>query len=910
MLFSDVLNGDVPVRDALNAEASTMILDRLRTALSDRYTLERELGAGGMATVYLAHDLKHERDVAIKVLHPDLGAALGGERFLSEIRTTARLQHPHILPLLDSGEADGLLYYVMPLVTGETLRARLEREQQLPVADAVLIAREVADALGYAHGIGVIHRDIKPENILLQDGHALVADFGIALAVQSAGGQRMTQTGLSLGTPQYMSPEQAMGERTIDARSDVYALAAVTYEMLAGEPPFTGPSVQAIVARLITEEPRSLASQRKAVPEHVEAAVLHALEKLPADRFATAADFAAALATATGATLAISRTHAVATASRSSRTTMLLGGVAALSLTAAAFAWLRPAPEPTPHWQTIVVSDSLEVDQPGSMLAISPDGRNIVFRKAIQNSPLWLKRADRLDATPIPGTERGASVVFSPDGEWIAFTADRQLKKVRLDGGASMLLADSAASQEYAIAWLDDDTILYPSPDGTTMRRVSVNGGGYSVALADSALLGYGLVNTTALPESRGALTTACTSNCATSVLSVLDLRSGTLTELLPDVLKGWYLPNGYLFGIRTDLTAMVAPFDLDQLTITGPATTVLDGAVIHAAYRAVPLLAMSRDGTLLYARGTGGSGAGELVRVDRRGEVSRIDTNWSGAFNSFALAKDGRRMAVGTGTTGGGLSIYLKQLDRGAFTRLTFGGQDRRPIWSPDGRTVAFIRDSLNGGGVHGITANGSGDERVLARIDRPIQEATWSADGEWLVVRTDNGTAGAGDLVGVRTNGDTTPVPLVASRFTEMHPALSPDGRWLAYISDESGANEVYVRPFPETSTGRWQVSNGGGVSPVWGPDSRELFFIDHGNRMVAAELRTTAGFEVVGLRPLFEVRGFTLDVFHQSFDLTPDGANFIFLRPQSSSATGTQPTVVLVQHWLTDLARRLKR
>jgi serine/threonine-protein kinase len=211
--------------------------DRLTSALGGRYRIERELGAGGMATVYLARDLKHDRDVAIKVLHPDLGAALGGERFLSEIRTTARLQHPHILPLLDSGDADGLLYYVMPLVTGETLRARLERERQLPIADAVRIAREVASALDYAHRQQVIHRDIKPENILLHDGQAIVADFGIALAVQTAGGQRMTQTGLSLGTPQYMSPEQAMGERSIDARSDIYALGAVAYEMLTGDPP-------------------------------------------------------------------------------------------------------------------------------------------------------------------------------------------------------------------------------------------------------------------------------------------------------------------------------------------------------------------------------------------------------------------------------------------------------------------------------------------------------------------------------------------------------------------------------------------------------------------------------------------------------------------------------------------------
>ncbi|MEO6923817.1 MAG: serine/threonine-protein kinase, partial [Bryocella sp.] len=270
--------------------------ERLASSLAGRYTIEREIGAGGMATVYLAHDTKHDRDVAVKVLHPDLGAALGADRFLSEIRTTARLQHPHILPLLDSGDADGLLYYVMPLVTGETLRARLDRERQLPVPDAILIAREVADALSYAHGHNVIHRDIKPENILLQDGHALVADFGIALAVQTAGGARMTQTGLSLGTPQYMSPEQAMGEKNIDARSDIYALGAVTYETLVGEPPFTGPSVQAIVARLVTEEPRPISAQRKAVPPYVDDAVMHALEKLPADRFATSAQFAEALA--------------------------------------------------------------------------------------------------------------------------------------------------------------------------------------------------------------------------------------------------------------------------------------------------------------------------------------------------------------------------------------------------------------------------------------------------------------------------------------------------------------------------------------------------------------------------------------------------------------------------------------
>src|SRR5215210_7754407 len=271
------------------------LLNRLQNALADRYRLDREIGAGGMATVYLAQDVRHDRQVAVKVLRPELAAVIGAERFLAEIKLTANLQHPHILPLFDSGEADGYLFYVMPYVEGETLRDRLTREKQLPVADAIRITTEVAAALDYAHRHGVIHRDIKPENILLHDGQALVADFGIALAASKAGGSRMTETGMSLGTPHYMSPEQAMGEREITARSDVYALGAVLYEMLSGDPPFTGSTAQAVVARVVTESPRSLTTQRHTIPRNVEAAVLTALEKLPADRFATAAEFAEAL---------------------------------------------------------------------------------------------------------------------------------------------------------------------------------------------------------------------------------------------------------------------------------------------------------------------------------------------------------------------------------------------------------------------------------------------------------------------------------------------------------------------------------------------------------------------------------------------------------------------------------------
>src|SRR5512147_1722477 len=272
----------------MSAPAAT---ERLTVALAGRYRIERELGAGGMATVYLAEDLKHDRKVAIKVLKPELAAVLGAERFVVEIKTTAALQHPHILPLFDSGTADGFLYYVMPYVQGETIREKLNRETQFGVDEAVRIAREVADALDYAHRHGVIHRDIKPENILLHDGRPMVMDFGIALAVSAAAGGRMTETGLSLGTPHYMSPEQATAEKEITPRSDVYSLASVLYEMLAGQPPHTASAAQQVIMKIITEQAAPVNAMRRNVPSNVVAALAKGLEKLPADRFESAKAF-------------------------------------------------------------------------------------------------------------------------------------------------------------------------------------------------------------------------------------------------------------------------------------------------------------------------------------------------------------------------------------------------------------------------------------------------------------------------------------------------------------------------------------------------------------------------------------------------------------------------------------------
>jgi len=352
------------------------VLDALRRALADRYAIERELGQGGMATVYLAQDLKHHRPVAIKLLRSELAAALGPERFLREIEISAHLHHPHILPLYDSGEAEGLLYYVMPYVEGESLRDRLTREKQLPLEDALQIAREVADALGYAHSHGVIHRDIKPENILLESGHAVVADFGIARAVGSAATEKLTQTGIAVGTPVYMSPEQAAGSKELDGRSDLYSLGCVLYEMLAGQPPFTGPTVESIVHQHLVTEPPNVTNIRPAVPASVAAALQRALAKTPADRFNPVALFAEALsgrAAAAGTTVPTAPGAVIPT--KRSRRRLALLGLAALVVVAGVFAvgrWLRPGAAAPRHPRTAIAVlpfENLSAEGPNAYFA-------------------------------------------------------------------------------------------------------------------------------------------------------------------------------------------------------------------------------------------------------------------------------------------------------------------------------------------------------------------------------------------------------------------------------------------------------------------------------------------------------------------------------------------------------------
>jgi Protein kinase domain len=499
----------------------------ISTALGDRYVIEREIGAGGMAVVYLARDRKLDREVALKVLRPELGAVLGSERFLTEIKISARLDHPHILTLIDSGEADGLLYYVLPFVRGESLRAKLDRERQLGLDEALTITKQVASALDYAHRQGLVHRDIKPENILIQEGEAMLTDFGIALAVKEAGGNRLTQTGLSLGTPQYMSPEQATGDRGIDARSDVYSLASVLYEMLAGEPPVTGASAQSMIAKLMTEKPTHLRVLRDTVPTSIDEAVAKALAKTPADRFATAGDFSRALTmkNATDAsTLSPSPPAAtpVAGARPRARVAILAGIVALVAIAAGGVYAYRGRSAPKANVATL--GPRTQLTSSGSVLvpAISPDGKQLAYitkRCEAGSCKYSVVEQDVGGSTTrvvLEGATSGYGLEWSPDRRNLIFngTLNDKLGSYVLSalGGTPHYLSAGAAT-----FYAGGDSLLIGPPyhadsvywigvaslDGIVRDSIKLRGPGEGVA-ALSSMPGTGWILTLVLQSPHG----------------------------------------------------------------------------------------------------------------------------------------------------------------------------------------------------------------------------------------------------------------------------------------------------------------------------------------------------------------------------------------------------------------------
>ena len=860
---------------------------RLASALSDRYRIARELGAGGMATVYLAEDVRHRRRVALKLLHPELSAVLGPERFLKEIELTASLQHPHILPLFDSGSVDGQLYYVMPYVDGQTLRARLEREGQLPVGHATRIAREVADALQYAHERGIVHRDIKPENILLQGEHALVTDCGIALAVEHAGGQRMTQTGLSLGTPQYMAPEQAMGEKTVDARADVYALGVVTYEMLAGEPPFTGPNAQAIVARVLTEKPRTLAEQRDTVPPSVNAAVLTALHKLPADRFATAAEFAAALADARaepGGAPAYRATRGPGLPG-TRRATIALAAVCVVTTVAAIAGWLRRperVEQPLVRF-TIPLAGEDVARQPGSYgprLAISPDGQRVAF---VGPSPLERQVYVRALGDPAPravaGTEGAYQPVFSPDGASLAFVVGDLIRRTELASGRISTVCTLPRGNELVdgMAWGDDDSLLVIQGRRDQVLRIAASGGSPRVLrlARDTTAAGRPVLMfwPDVLP---GGATAVVNVNDGDVKLQLLSLRTGRRTDLMAGNVFARYAHPGRLIVQNEDLSVSAVPFDASAGRVTGSPVVILP-SLLQTVGNAGEF-AVSRTGVFAYI--PGGAPRRTVVSVDRTGRPEVLIAK-PGAYDDARFSPDGSRVVLDEGI-GSRRDLWLYDIARATMSRLTFESDNFFPAWSPDGRRIAFTSRRAGPAGIFVISADGASAPRALVNTSVLSFSGSFSPDGRTLYYRRTDPKLGF-DLFSVGVD-DTAHVEraVLQTRFNESAPMVSPNGHLLAYVSDESGRSEIYVRRLDGTGS-RWLVTTNGGMEPLWRRDGGELYF-RRGPDVFAVSVQGDAPPRFGNAVKLFS-GSYVANTRSTNFDVSPDGKRFLMIRVDRS-------------------------
>jgi eukaryotic-like serine/threonine-protein kinase len=898
--------------------------DALSAALADRYAIERLIGEGGMAKVYLARDLRHHRRVALKVLRPDLGAVVGIDRFQAEIQVTANLQHPNLLPLFDSGVAGELLFYVMPYIEGESLRARLDREKQLPVDEAIRIATAIAGALDYAHRQGVVHRDLKPENILIQEGQPLVADFGIALAISNAGGARITQTGLSLGTPQYMSPEQASGDRAIDGRTDIYSLGALTYEMLTGEPPHVGSTSQAIIARVLTERPRSIRATRPSVPEHVEATVSQALEKLPADRWGTARDFAEAL---TG-TRSVARSTAALTSARAipvSRASRIREAAAwtlvvALGATTA-YVLVRanhPAAAPVSAEFEVAVPDGVDITGtgPASSIALSRDGRTLVFvgRRGDGQTMLYSRRLSERFVQEIRGTEGARSPVFSPDGSELLFAmgtgGETTIQRIPIGGGVARTFSDIGPGNGQ-ISWRErDQVVMALGGPGQPHGLWLVNPESHSrTLLAPFDTVGgeqYGFPDV--LPGGKAALIAIGKGRTGVSVdsavLAVVSIPDGKVKKLGVYGLFPRYSPTGQLIYATAAGQLYAVPFDARTSRVSLGSQTLLAERV-NVGPGGAARFAVADNGTLAYVPARIPAGFVQPVIVDRAG-VQRSIGVARGFYRNPRISPDGRQVVFSIAEAAGDRNPDIWRLDvaTGRPARVTTNRASDRPVWSRDGNEIFF--SSVPETPVeYSISLTASAQPKVLFRGPSALVTSDFGPAHGYAVVGV-VGPKGFDLWVAPMDSLDKARV-LMAEPYVEVVPRISPDGRFVAYESQRTGKMEIYVRQIVGGGE-EVKVSRDGGWDPAWSHDGHELFFrsdVASTGSMMAAQVTIAPTLAASNVRVLFPLTNF-YSSHRTTYDVFPNG-DFLMLAEQGDTTKLSRAPLVVRLNWASALQDR---
>ena len=892
------------------------------------YQVGEQIGQGGMGEVFRARDTTLDRDVALKVLpqlFTDDPERLA--RFEREAKTLASLNHPNIGQIYGleqtqaaTGPGQPMKALVLELVEGPTLADRIA-QGAMPIEDALGIATQIADALEAAHAQGVIHRDLKPANVKVrEDGTVKVLDFGLAKAFSPDAGTSdltlsptisltaaATQMGMIVGTAAYMAPEQAKG-KPVDKRADVWAFGAVLFEMLAGEKPFPGEDVSDVLATVIKSEPDWEALPAD-TPPRVRQVLAACLAKQPKTRLHDMADVRLALG-GTFDTPASATPEQVATpVARWQRPGPLAAAALLLAALGVGAGWLARTPEvPSPdvaRFPIPVAPGAVNAIGNDRQIAISPDGFRLVYRDVATGSrpSLYVRQRDQLDAAPLRGAEGGIGPFFSPDGEWVGFTEVGAwvVKKVPITGGPSVTLGsvpDEAAP--LGAAWGPDGRILFGQQTGGLVWMS--DGGGATEPLTNLDAEGGERMHgwPAFIPDTTAALFVIMDGN-STGIgdLATVRLDTGAVTRLGLTGTSPRWLPSGHLVFALDDGSLRAVAFDRERLETIGNPVPVVEGVSVKAA--GAGNYDLTENGDLFYLPGGANVGQRTVVWVDRDGvrePISAPPRNYTYA----RLSPDGRRVALDSRDDEN--DIWVWDLERETLLRLTRDpGMNRGPVWSPDGARIAFTatRDGVES--IFWQAADGSGEPEMLH--DTISFPAGFTPDGEQLLFGPQ--LAGAGDVGVLSVNGSEPPRMLLEEAFSEQNPQVSPDGRWLAYESNESGALEIYVRPFPDVESALYPVSTSGGSRPRWSADGSELFYYVGPDTIMAVPVASAD--ELTLGRPEVAVQGSYAIPLNTGthYDVSADGRRFLLIVDDTGDdRDAPPPQLVLVQHWMEEVRR----
>jgi serine/threonine protein kinase len=893
------------------------------------YEILSPIGAGGMGEVYRARDARLDRDVALKVI-PEAFAANADRmaRFEREAKLLASLNHPHIASIYGLEESGSTNALVMELVEGPTLADRIVAGP-IPLDEALPIAKQIAEALEYAHDHGVIHRDLKPANIKVKpDGTIKVLDFGLAKAMLDEPdavdmsnsptlSMAATMAGTILGTAAYMSPEQAKG-KPVDRRADIWAFGVVFFEMLTGKQLYSGETPSETLAFVMTKEP-SFDALPANTPRAIQNLLRRSLEKNVKRRIQHIGETriiiedvlsGSAVVEPVGATTAAHRQRPIAW--------IMLAAVLLLALAAVSFVHFReqpPKPQQSMHLSAEIGADGSLYTDYGASAILSPDGTRLalVVTGSDHSRRIYVRSFDQLQATPLSGTENARDPFFSPDGQWIGFFADSKLKKISVQGGAAVTLCD--VQNDRGGSWGDDGTIVFSPNTTVPISKVSSAGGTPQPLTtlnrdADEAAQRFPQL----LPGSKAVLFTSNSNsnNFEDAEIVVYSMASGQRKTVHRGGFYARYLPSGHIVYVHEG-TLFAVPFDLQRLEVTGQPAPILEGVYTNPSFAGAQF-SFSDSGNLSYVAGRAGDQNVSIYWMDREGKFTPLRETPAGYYNP-AFSPDGKRLAMDI-LDGKRRDIWVYEWERDIMTRLTFAGESNsNPVWTPDGQRIVY--SSQEKGGVSNlwwIRADGAGDAQRLAESKSPQFGNSWRPDGKLLTFRQTNPDT-SGDIMTLSVEGNEKsgwkagePKPFVNSAFNEVEPAFSPDGRWLAYQSNECSNYEIYVRPFPGPG-GKWQISTGGGQYPRWSRDGKELFYrTDDSMIMVVTYTATGGSFHAGRPQPWSPGQPIDRGAGNYSFDVHPDGRRFAVLKAPGTGQSAPMNKINLVLNWSDELKQKV--